>query len=240
MHNCEELREQISEYIIDGKDVTADSRFQHELLVCSECCAFYCESREMIVAMASVDDEICEGQLEWLNVRLRRTLHEFVSPPSGSRRRWWPQLAAVTALFLVTAGVYRMPAPVSAPPPVAVYVEQPVPLDPVTVDFLQQSELLLRSVMKMAPSDSEDLADAKKIASEQLLAIDQRKDAAAQVPPVVNVMDTYETVLRDIRNVDERSAADDIPDIQSRIQRNALIPNIKAFQPRVSLVSFGQ
>jgi hypothetical protein len=239
MHNCEELREQISEYIIDGKDVTADSRFQHELLVCSECCAFYCESREMIVAMSSVDDEVSEGQLEVLNIRLRRTLSESVSVRSGSRRKWWPQLAAVAAVLLVTAGVYRMPAPVPAPPPVATYVEQPVPLDPVTVDFLQQSEVLLRNVMKMAPSDSKDLADAKKIASEQLLAIDQRK-AAAQVPPVVNVMDTYETVLRDIRNVDERSAADDIPDIQSRIQRNALIPNIKAFQPRVSLVSFGQ
>jgi hypothetical protein len=52
-------------------------------------------------------------------------------------------------------------------------------------------------------------------------------------------MDTYETVLRDIRNVDEKSAADDMPDIQNRIQRNGLIANIKAFQPRVTLVSFG-
>ena len=33
----------------------------------------------------------------------------------------------------------------------ATYVEHPVPLDPVTVDFLQQSELLLRNVVKMGP-----------------------------------------------------------------------------------------
>jgi len=113
-----------------------------------------------------------------------------------------------------------------------------MPLDPVTVDFLEESELLLRNVMKMAPNDPDDLASAKRIASEQLIAIDQRKDAAAQLPPVVNVMDTYETVLRDIRNVDARTAADDIPDIQNRIQSNALIATMKAFQPRITSVSF--
>jgi hypothetical protein len=117
-------------------------------------------------------------------------------------------------------------------------VEQPLPLDPGTVDFLQQSELLLRNVVKMAPNNTQDLADVKRIAGEQLLAIDQRKDAAAHLPPVLNVMDTYETVLRDIRNVDERSAPDDVPDIQNRIQRDGLIANIKAFQPRVTTVSF--
>jgi hypothetical protein len=93
--------------------------------------------------------------------------------------------------------------------------------------------------VKLAPSDTEDLADVKRKASEQLLAIEQRKDATAQLPPVRNVMDTYESVLRDIRNVNEKSAADDMPDIQNRIQRNGLIANIKAFQPRVTMVSFG-
>ena len=90
----------------------------------------------------------------------------------------------------------------------------------------------------MAPNDAQDLANVKRIAGEQLLAIDQRKDAAAQLPPVLNVMDTYETVLRDIRNVDEKSAPDDVPDIQNRIQRDGLIANIKAFQPHVTTVSF--
>jgi hypothetical protein len=53
------------------------------------------------------------------------------------------------------------------------------------------------------------------------------------------MMDTYETVLRDIRNIDDRSAHEDIPDIQRRIQRNALIANMKSFQPAVTEVSFG-
>ena len=52
-------------------------------------------------------------------------------------------------------------------------------------------------------------------------------------------MDTYETVLRDIRNLDEHSVAEDIPDIQRRIQKNGLIANMKAYQPAITQVSFG-
>jgi len=153
-------------------------------------------------------------------------------------------LLATAALLLITIGLGRLPSPIvglqqtAAPPAQAVYVEQSVPLDPVTVGFLEESELLLRNVMKMAPSDVEDLADAKKAASEQLAGLDQRKEAAAEVPPVVGMMETYETILRDLRNVDIRSADEDIGDIQKRIQQNGLIANMKAFQPRISEVSF--
>jgi len=111
-------------------------------------------------------------------------------------------------------------------------------LDPVTVDFLEESELLLRNVMKMTPQDTDDLADAKRVASEQLAELGQRKEAAADIPPVVGVMETYETILRDLRNVDERSADEDIGDIRKRIQQNGLIANMKAFQPRVTEVGF--
>jgi hypothetical protein len=52
------------------------------------------------------------------------------------------------------------------------------------------------------------------------------------------VMETYETILRDLRNVDIRSADEDIGDIQKRIQQNGLIANMKAFQPRVTEVGF--
>ena len=153
-------------------------------------------------------------------------------------------LLATATLLLITIGLGRLPSPIvglqqtAAPPAQAVYVEQSVPLDPVTVGFLEESELLLRNVMKMAPSDVEDLADAKKAASEQLAELDQRKEAAAEVPPVIGVMETYETILRDLRNVDLRSADEDIGDIQKRIQQNGLIANMKAFQPRISEVSF--
>jgi hypothetical protein len=153
-------------------------------------------------------------------------------------------LLATAALLLITIGLGRFPSPImgvqqtAAPAGQAVYVEHSVPLDPVTVGFLEESELLLRNVMKMAPSDVEDLADAKKAASEQLAELDQRKEAAAEVPPVVGVMETYETILRDLRNVDIRSADEDIGDIQKRIQQNGLIANMKAFQPRVTEVGF--
>jgi len=52
-------------------------------------------------------------------------------------------------------------------------------------------------------------------------------------------MDTYETILRDLRNVDDRNAGEDISDLQKRIQWNGMIANMKAFQPRVTEVSFG-
>jgi hypothetical protein len=91
----------------------------------------------------------------------------------------------------------------------------------------------------MEPRDLDDLADAQKVANEQLAGLEQRKEAAADVPPVVNVMETYETILRDIRNVDQQNADEDIPDIQKRIQKNGLIANLKSFQPRVTEVSFG-
>jgi hypothetical protein len=158
--------------------------------------------------------------------------------------RQWKQLLAAAALLVITIGLSRLAMPVGAvrksaePAQKAVYDEHSVSLDPVTVDFLEESELLLRDVMKIAPENTDDLADAKKTASEQLAGIRMRKEAAADVPPVVDVMNTYEMVLRDLRNVDERSAADDIPDIQRRIQKNALIANMKAFQTSVTPVSF--
>jgi len=198
----------------------------------------------MMAALASVDAAVPAGAgfTPAFKFRQNTAQNALIEFERGRRARAYRQIlqwaAAAAALFLVTAGLLRFPTPVSNPPAEATYIEHPLPLDPVTIDFLQQSELLLRNVVKLAPSDTEDLADVKPKASEQLLAIDQRKDAASQLPPVRNVMDTYETVLRDIRNVDEKSVADDMPDIQNRIQRNGLIAHIKAFQPRVTTVSF--
>ena len=159
----------------------------------------------------------------------------------------WRHMLAAAAMLLVTialarwwsqpdSGVSNGAGPESAK---AVYVEQSVPLDPVTVDFLSESELLLRTVMKIGPSDTDDLAEARKVASGQLAELNQRKQAVADVPPVASVMETYEAVLRDLRNVGEQSADEDISDIQKRIQYNGLIASMKAFQPRVTEISFG-
>jgi hypothetical protein len=256
MHNCEEFRERITEYIIDREDLAARAELQRELRICSGCSEFYSESREMIEALSSIDLSISESQWDGIEHRLCQKLVAQQSAPAAPAPakagvHWrlsygTPSfLLAAAALLLITIGLSRLAVPRGAvrtatePPQQATYFEHSVPLDPVTVDFLEQSELLLRNVMKIAPSDVEDLADAKKTAREQLAGIELRKEAAAAVPPVVNVMDTYETVLRDIRNLDERSVAEDIPDIQKRIQKNGLIANMKAYQPAITQVSFG-
>jgi hypothetical protein len=107
-------------------------------------------------------------------------------------------------------------------------------LDPVTVDFLEQSELLLRNVMNLRPGSTDDVQEARHKASLQLVALNQRKEAAAVVPPVVNLMDKYELILRDVRNINQQTVAEDISDIKTRIQKNRLIASMKALQPKSS------
>ena len=253
MHNCEEFRERITGHIIDREDLSANAEFQNELLICSRCSEFYAESREMMDALSSVEPGISESQWSGIEHRLRSRIHAVgagfsrprapkvplrgMRPAKAGAYVGIPFLLAAAALLLITIGLSR-PTPV-APAEQATYIEQSVPLDPVTLDFLEDSELLLRNVMKISSSDIEDLTDAKRLASRQLAGIEQRKEAAADVPPVVDVISTYETVLRDLRNIDEKNAAEDIPDIQKRIQQNALIANMKAFQPTVTQISFG-
>jgi len=259
MHNCEEFRERITEYIIDRENVSARAEFRDELLVCSSCSEFYSESQDVIEVLSSVDLSISELQWGRIEQRLRARIMNAGSPARVSSHvvRTRPKVRdymrasawlAVAALAVVTVGLSRLAIPVGVTPAptlvepassTATFVEPAVPLDPVTVDFLEQSELLLRNVMKISASDIDDLADAKKAANEQLAGIQLRKEAAVEVPPVVDVMETYETILRDLRNVDEHNASEDIPDIQKRIQNNALIANMKAFQPTVTQVSFG-
>jgi hypothetical protein len=255
MHNCEEFRERMTEHIIDREELAANPEFHSELVLCSSCAEFYAQSSEMMEALNGVDLTIGEGQWTGIEQRLSASILNAAPKPVGAvynrpeivyrpKLAWaTPVLLATAAAILLAVGVTRMrtPQPVAqttAEPSNVVYVEHTVPLDPVTVDFLQESELLLRNVMKMAPTDAEDLADAKKVAREQLAELEQRKEAAASVQPVVDVMDVYETVLRDLRNVDDRSA-EDITDLQKRIQKNGLIANMKAFQPRLTEVSFG-
>lgn len=245
MHVCEEFRERLTERIIDREDVARTPEFQRELMICSRCAEFYAEAKETIEAISSVDFSMPEEHWQAMTGRLRSTLaSETIRKRSFANRASlrWGALVAAAALLLITAGVYRFaitPETTQPEPSEYTYVDRAVLLDPVTVDFLEDSELLLRNVMKIQPNDMEDLADAKRAAANQLIGIDQRKDAAAEVPPVVSVMDTYETILRDIRNLNEDSMAEDIGDIQNRIQSNALIANMKAFQPALGVVSAG-
>jgi len=268
MHNCEEFRERITEHIIDRVDVASKAEFQRELLMCSSCSEFCADSREMMDALSEIDLSISETQWNGVQQRLlahirnatpvvagpdsrpgKRGLTVVARPDSSARRERpirtripVPVWLSAAALLLVTIGLSRLATPTGEPLPVepnAVYIEHSVPLDPVTIDFLEESELLLQNVMKIAPAKVVNLEDARKVANVQLAELKQRKEAAAEAPPVVRVMETYETILRDLRNVDDQNADEDISDIQKRIKQNGLIANIKAFQPRVTEVSFG-
>ncbi|MBI4472090.1 MAG: hypothetical protein HY646_05440 [Acidobacteria bacterium] len=199
----------------------------------------------MIEALSSVEFQVTEQQWDDMTHRLRlRIISENYKAPAPRRSRWvaWdfgiPALTAMAAVMLVTIGLYRLAAPIVEQPTQSTLaplldslMDQPVILDPVTADFLEQSELLLRNVMKLEASNAEDVEEAKQLAMRHLINIDQRMAAAAGIRPVQTVMSKYETILRDLRNLNDETAAEDISDIQHRIERNGLIAGIKAFQP---------
>jgi hypothetical protein len=246
MHYCEEFRERVTEHIIDREDLLENADFQQELLSCSACSDFYADSRDMMEALSAVDLTISDRQWDAVERRLRTRLINTLAPlPKRQYQRslGFAPVLAVAAMLLITFGLYRLTTPLVTMqsvrvPAYPVYIDHSVPLDPVTIDFLEESELLLRNLMKITPNDTDDLAETMRVANGQLADIEQRRDAAADVPPVVDVIDTYETILRDIRNLDGRNAAEDIADIQSRIRKNGLIANIKAFQPSVTPARF--
>jgi hypothetical protein len=253
MHRCEDFRERIAEHIIDCEDLAARPEIRSELLLCRSCADFYSESREMMEALSAVDLQIADEQWDAMTHRLRmRIINERVRIPAPRRPRWFardfgiPALGALAAVLLVTVGLYRMALPVAGPdgPAPALgphqFIDYSGNLDPVTIDFLEQSELLLRNVMKLEADDAEDLEEARQTAFRHLLSIDQRMEAAADLPPVLTAMGKYESILRDIRNLTDNTAAEDIIDIQSRIQKNGLIANMKAFQPTVTVVDVEQ
>jgi hypothetical protein len=244
MHVCEEFRECITEQLLDRQDLQNDAEIQRELLVCNECLDFYSESREMVEALSSVHFEISEYQWDAMADRLRVKLAEdYASRHHSAWRSWFriyvPAMVAAAAILLIGVGVSRLARPpiantlhvASTAQPTTVIMGNPA-LDPVTVEYLQQSELLLRSVMNLQPDSPEDVEEAKQVATRQLVALDQRKQAASGFQPVVKVMDKYETILRDIRNLNQHSVADDIADLKNRIEKNGLIADMKAVQPK--------
>jgi hypothetical protein len=102
------------------------------------------------------------------------------------------------------------------------------------VKFLDHSELFLRDFTKIEPAYVEDLEEAQERAGRDLAQVERQKARAADFEPVWITLDEYETVLREIRNLE---SAADLEDLQLRIRRNGLIANMKAYQPQVVLVS---
>lgn len=258
MHVCEDFREKITEQIIDRRDLDNDAEVQRELLICNSCADFYAESRDLIEAMSAVRFDVADVQWEAMADRMRVKILEAHAAQARSSwlerfgisrwslRPYVPAFAGLAAMILIVVGVSRMTtslineAPhVSAPPLVSAtqVIGEPNPtLDPVTIEFLEQSELLLRTVMNLPANSTDDLQDAQKAASRQLIGLDQRKEAAAEIEPAVKIMDKYELILRELKNINTATAAEDLTDIRKRIEKNGLIAGIKALQPKVSEV----
>ena len=261
MHVCEDFREKITEQIIDRRDLENDAVVQRELLICNSCADFYAESRDLIEAMSTVRFDVADVQWEAMADRMRVKILEAHAAQARSSwlerfgisrwsvRPYVPALAGLAAMILIVVGVSRMTTSLineapNVPTPAVVshtqVIGDPNPtLDPVTVEFLEQSELLLRTVMNLPANSADDLHDAQKAASRQLIALDQRKEAAAEIAPAVKIMDKYELILRDLKNIDKATAAEDLTDIRKRIEKNGLIAGFKALQPKVSEVESG-
>lgn len=171
--------------------------------------------------------------------RLRKRLAEealVTTRPSTPWLRWIPALASAAAIVIAVLWVnFFINAP-SRPQDVAIRLDDAhiEGLDPGVVSFLGQAELDLRSFTKIEPSYTEEIKDARSRASRSLAAIADRKNAAGDYAPVRIALDEYESVLREIKNLD---SPEEIEDVQLRIRRNGLIAKLKAYQPRVVLAS---
>ncbi len=246
MHRCESFRTSVIEPILDGRELSAEERL--ELSSCQDCMDFYRESVQALEILALASEEPDEEFFAGFNDRLRRRIiNDRVAEERGvgGRPSWLAllkPLVPAASLLAVMVAVYSSIGPADVPSPAGnLIVWEPVlEIDPGTVDFLERSELFLRTFTKLRVTDVEDLAEAQAISHAQILAIEPRKEAVVDFPPVLMVFEEYENVLRDIRNLPEAAAEEDVADIQERIERNGLVARMKGYQPEVTLVALEQ
>jgi hypothetical protein len=230
MHDCQKFREEWIGGCGDPEETGCDE------------CLLFCEDASAIVAALRSSNPVPEASApywDWFGTRLRaRLIEESVAADLRvARHRWIAAFAtAATVAIALTWGSLRIPTPGrdSALARIAVETDHIEGLDRGVVDFLGQSELLVRDFTKIDPSYKEDIADARERATRSLVSLSHQKSAAAEFDPVRITLDEYENVLRDIKNM---HSPQDITDIQSRIRRSGLIANLKAYQPRVVQVS---
>jgi len=231
MHDCHKFREEW----IAGCEAGDDSG-------CDECRLFCEDASAILMALRSPSNPVPDASSAywtWSGMRLRARLVEESSASArrAARYRWIATYAAAASVAVVlTLGTLRIPHPADQTDAAGVVLETDhiAGLDRGVVDFLGQSELLVRDFTKIDPSYKEDIADARDRASRSLALLPQQKRAAADFVPVRITLDQYENVLREIKNMNSPA---DIADIQMHIRRNGLIANLKAYQPRVVPVS---
>ncbi|HET9216867.1 MAG TPA: hypothetical protein VFR18_07805 [Terriglobia bacterium] len=231
MHDCQRFRE---EWIAGSVEATS-----------CESCRHFCDEAEFVLTTLSASSSPVPhaSDLYWTGMenRLRARILEAnaVAERRSSRLRWMTAVAAAASLAIVlTWGSLRLPGPSSELPMTPMSIEfdsnHIADLDPGVVKFLGQSELFVRSFSKIDPTFEPDIEDARERASRTLAGIAVQKKAAADFDPVRITLDEYESILREIKNLD---SPQDITDIQTRIRRNGLVANLKAYQPRVIHVS---
>ena len=224
MHDCQKFRE---DWIAGVDETIAD---------CAECLIF-CKEANAILQAAADTSEYEEALPEAYWNAFDTRLHQKLVLENASRRAhfyWkWSGVAAAAALALVVSWG-NLHDIIAKPERVEFNDDHIQGLDPMVVTFLRQSEMFLRSFTKIDSSDVEDLADARAQARQQLMETAKQRMMAANFAPVRITLDEYERVLRDIKNLDSPK---DLADIQMRIRRNGLIANLKAYQPRLMLLS---
>jgi hypothetical protein len=228
MHECQKFRE---DWTIGLAEDSGD---------CEECRSF-CEEAQFILAATGAEAQRLPEFSEAYWDRFEDRLHTKLVRVNVSNRfrfymKWSVAAATAAALVIVLWGG----SPISphfneanAATRIEFVDDHIQGLNPTVVSFLSQSELFLRSFTKIDPSYVEDLSEAQIRAQQSLAEIETQKLRAADFVPVQMVLDEYESVLREIKNVD---SAEDVSDIQSRIRKSGLISSMKAYQPQVVLV----
>jgi hypothetical protein len=227
MHDCQRFREDwVAGLAKDFGD-------------CQECLSF-CEEVQFILQATKAEPipEPSEAYWDRYDDRLRDKL-ESVSRPYWMYWKWAATAAAAAMILVVLSwGGMRMSQPTmvdetQATPQIELVDDHIKGLNPTVVPFLAQSELFLRNFTKIDPSYTEDLQDAQARARQGLAEIKTQKLRAADFGPVRIALDEYESVLRDIKNLD---SADDVAEIQGVIRSSGLIASMKAYQPQITMV----
>ena len=230
MHDCQRFREDWTAGLVE------------DFGGCKDCRSF-CEQAQFILQVTSGEaqplPELSDAYWDRYDDRLRAKLAR--ENASRTYRLYWkwsavPVAAAAAIVVVMTWGGTRVSQPIAndanATPQIEFVDNHIKGLNPSVVEFLGQSELFLRSFTKIEPSYTQDLQDAQIRAKESLGEIETQKLRTADFAPVQIALDEYESVLRDIKNLD---SADDVADIQTRIRSTGLIANINAYQPQVML-----
>ena len=243
MHDCQRFRENLTDSVLQSDSIESVVN-ELELRSCPGCQSYYQDALAVVKVINSAVLPVELSDTYWNNfeagLRARLANERIPSSVSGTLRDRGMHVAVFTAaativlaftfmLYRATENIGEAPAPQTTE--IQFIDDQAVTLDPGTLDFLGQSELFLRSFVKIEPENVDDVNDARAWARRHLASLDQRKEAVVNFMPIQLVLDDYETILRDIDNVDESPV--DLTDIQRRIERNGLIASLKTYQPRV-------